>query len=75
MSEAACAKEILCDPEINKTKAFANTYDFLNMKILQNYKGNPELLLTIKKELHEAMSPHLLEAEKAGAEILNKYIK
>lgn len=75
MSEAACAKEILCDNEVNKAQAFANAFDYLQAQTSKNYGGDPDRLIVIKKELSAAMKPHLLEAEKAGAEVLNKYIE
>lgn len=74
MSAAACAKEILCDPDVNKSQAFANTFEFLGEQIKKNYTADPTELITIKNELSAAMKPHLAEAEKAGADVLNKYI-
>lgn len=73
MSAAACAKKILCDPDVNKPQAFANALDFLQAQARANYSGNPDELVDIKKALSDAMLPHLLDAEKAGAEVLDKY--
>lgn len=73
MSAAACAKKILCDPDVNKSQAFANTFKFLQYQAEANYSGDPDRLIDIKAALSDAMLPHLLEAEKAGAEVLDKY--
>ncbi len=74
MSAAACAKKILCDPDVNKSQAFANTFEFLQAQAYANYGGDPDYLVNLKKALSDAMLPHLIEAEKAGAEVLDKYL-
>lgn len=73
MSLAACAKKLLCDPDVNQAEGMANALDFLGKQAIKNYTDDPALIIDIKEQLSLAMKPYLDQAEKAGAEVLDKY--
>lgn len=74
MSEAACAKEIICDENVNQAQRLANGVNFLEAQIKLKYTNDPALILAMKKAMCDAMRLYLEEAEKAAAQVLDTYI-
>lgn len=73
MSEAACAKEIICDPDINKAQAVANVLEYLGEQVALNYDVDPEKAIVMKNAVSEAVTPHLAKAVQAGVGALDKF--
>lgn len=69
MSEAACAKEILCDPDVTESQAIANTLLFLDEQSKAEYRDDPTDVLKLKKMVSETVRPHM---KKAIAEVVSK---
>lgn len=73
MSEAACAKEILCDPDINEAEAIANVLEYLGEQVILNYDIDPTQAIKMKNSVSSAMKPHLKQAVLAGVDALGEF--
>jgi hypothetical protein len=59
MSLAACAKKILCDPDVSQAQAVANTLAFLDEQARSQYSNDPTQILDLKEIVSEIMNPYL----------------